>query len=117
MCRLLVAPLPRTHPPPPLLAAGCTAARRPPARAGAHAGAALPALLGVLPLALLGGGGATGFARTTVSNATAEPELTDWALLVSVAVAAAVVHAGCEHLDAALRGVRTLSSCPLAHIA
>ena len=74
--------------------------------------AALPALCSVLPLALAAGGDATGFARTTVSNAKELTAALGWAMVVSVYCAAAAVHAGAAHLDAQLRGVRMAEDSP-----
>ncbi len=73
---------------------------------------ALPALCCVLPLSLAAGGDATGFARTTVSNAKELTTALSWAMVVSVFCAAAAVHAGAAHLDAQLRGIRLAEDSP-----
>jgi hypothetical protein len=71
------------------------------------ASALAPACLGVLPLVLAGGGGASGFARTTVANVTHESEpAVLWAITVCAFASTAAVHAGASLMDAHLRRVR-----------
>ena len=80
--------------------------------AGVLACAALPALCCVLPLSIAAGGDATGFARTTVSNAKELSSALSWAMVVSAFCAAAAVHAGAALLDARLRDVRMAEDSP-----
>lgn len=69
------------------------------------AAAAGPALLGLLPLAVAGGGDATGFGRLTLQNlapTSVGPAL--WAIVVCVCVNTACLTAAATHLEARLRG-------------
>ena len=78
-------------------------------------GASVPVLLGLLPLALAGGGGMTHFGRSTLQNvvpAHMQPCL--WAVFLCAVVNVACLTAATQHLDTALRMLPAHARSPAA---